>query len=106
MNYIYEKIAYLRGLCEGSGFSPDSKEGKIFHGILDVLDEMAQVIETRENEELDLEEDAAYQYSFICPNCGDEIEVEEDIFDRVDEFACPKCGNMIPIGPEPDILKF
>ena len=39
MEYFEKKITYLRGLCDGSDFPAESKEGKIFHGILDVLDE-------------------------------------------------------------------
>ena len=41
MEYFEKKITYLRGLCDGSGYPQDSKEGKIFHGILDVLDDIA-----------------------------------------------------------------
>ena len=37
MEYFDKKITYLRGLCDGSGFDPDTKEGKIFHGIMDIL---------------------------------------------------------------------
>lgn len=46
MEYFEKKITYLRGLCDGSDFPADSKEGKIFHGILDVLDDMAFMLET------------------------------------------------------------
>ena len=41
MEYFEKKITYLSGLCDGSDFPAESKEGKIFHGILDVLDDMA-----------------------------------------------------------------
>ena len=40
MEYFEKKITYLRGLCDGSDFPAESKEGKIFHGILDVLDDI------------------------------------------------------------------
>ena len=46
MEYFERKITYLRGLCDGSGFSEDSTEGKIFHGMLDILDDMAFMLET------------------------------------------------------------
>jgi hypothetical protein len=32
-----EKVAYLKGLCEGLGVDSKSKEGKIYTAILDVL---------------------------------------------------------------------
>lgn len=52
MDSLFEKIASLRVLCEENGFTPDSKEGTIFHGILDVLKEMSQMIENIEGEYL------------------------------------------------------
>ena len=53
MEYFDKKITYLRGLCDGSGFDPDTKEGKIFHGIMDVLEDMAFMLETfMDDEEL------------------------------------------------------
>lgn len=52
MDSLFEKIASLRMLCEESGFTPDSKEGNMFHGILDVLKEMSQMIENIEGEYL------------------------------------------------------
>ena len=39
MEYFEKKITYLRGLCDGSGFPEESPEGKIFHGMLDILDD-------------------------------------------------------------------
>ena len=91
MEYFDKKITYLRGLCDGSGFDPDTKEGKIFHGIMDILEDMAPV----------------YFYSFICPNCGEEIDVDEETMETRKEIACPACGNSIPMGTmDIDELKF
>ena len=42
---ITEKVAYLKGLAEGLGLDKDSKEGKLFAAIIDVLDDMALEIE-------------------------------------------------------------
>ena len=99
MEYFDKKITYLRGLCDGSGFDPDTKEGKIFHGIMDILEDM----------ELDEEEteEPVYFYSFICPNCGEEIDVDEETMETRKEIACPACGNSIPMGTmDIDELKF
>ena len=61
MEYFDKKITYLRGLCDGSGFDPDTKEGKIFHGIMDILEDMAFMLETflddEELEEMELDEE-------------------------------------------------
>lgn len=105
MEYFEKKITYLRGLCDGSGFDPDSKEGKIFHGMMDILEDMAFMLETflddEDLEEMDFEtdeEEPVYFYSFICPNCGEEIDVDEETMETETSIQCPACGNDIPMG--------
>ena len=46
---ISEKVAYLKGLAEGLVASPNTKEGKLLTGILDVLGDVAKSL--REAEE-------------------------------------------------------
>ena len=115
MEYFEKKITYLRGLCDGSDFPVDSKEGKIFHGILDVLDDMAFMLETfmddedlvMDDEDMDEADEPIFFYSFICPNCGEEIDVDEETMETEKEIACPGCGNSIPMGTaDIDDLKF
>lgn len=117
MEYFEKKITYLRGLCDGSGFDPESKEGKIFHGVMDILEDMAFMLETflddedMENmEDIDWEDDSeepVFFYSYICPNCGEEIDVDETTMETETEIACPACGNSIPMGTiNTDELKF
>ncbi len=117
MAYINEKIAYLRGLCDGCGFDEKTKEGKIFNGIMDVLEELAEMADTLKEESINkaavktlnesaLDEEPSYVYSFVCPDCGQEIDVEESVFDTEDEIKCPSCGNYIPVSPETGDLKF
>lgn len=112
MEYFEKKITYLRGLCDGSGFAPDSKEGKIFHEILNVLDDMAFMLETfLDDEDMELMEDdedadePIFLYSFLCPGCGEEIDVDEETMEHQTEIACPNCGGAIPIGSA-DVVKF
>lgn len=107
MTLLNEKIAYMRGLCEGYGFDKNTKEGKVFNGILDILDEMANLIDVDSGiEKTEDEEYAEYSYAFICPNCGEEIEVDEEFFDETEEFPCPKCSNLIPVCSSLEDLKF
>ncbi len=115
MEYFEKKITYLRGLCDGSGFPEESKEGKIFHSILDVLDDMAFMLETfmddedmvMDEEDLDETDEPIFFYSFICPNCGEEIDVDEETMESEKEIKCPGCGNSIPMGTaDIDELKF
>lgn len=105
---------YLRGLCDGSGFPVESSEGKIFHGILDVLDDMAVMLNHyKEEEEAELEslseddEEGYYLFSCICPECGKEFEIEEEKLETEGEVFCPNCQNAIPVGAvDVDDLKF
>ena len=36
-----EKVAYLKGLCEGMGIGEDSKEGKLLKVITDILEDLS-----------------------------------------------------------------
>ena len=115
MEYFEKKITYLRGLCDGSDFPAESKEGKIFHGILDVLDDMAFMLETfmddedlvMEDEDLDEADEPIFFYSFNCPSCGQELDVDEQTMEMQTEILCPGCGATVPIGSaDMDDLKF
>ena len=44
MKYLYEEVAYLKGLAEGLEISKETKEGKIIHKIIDVLENFADSI--------------------------------------------------------------
>ena len=40
---IAEKVAYIKGLAEGSKISSESKEGKVLTAIIDVLEDIALI---------------------------------------------------------------
>ena len=44
MKYLYEEVAYLKGLAEGLNISKETNEGKIIHKIIDVLESFADSI--------------------------------------------------------------
>ena len=47
----------------------------------------------------DDEEQVQYLYSFICPECGQEVykwKMKQWKTNKV--LVCPKCGNSIPVG--------
>ncbi len=110
MEYFEKKITYLRGLCDGSGFDENSKEGKIFHGMLEILDDMAFMLETfmdddemedmEKYEDGDEENQPIFLYSFTCPSCGEEIDVDGDTMETEAEIQCPICGSGIPMAAE------
>ncbi|MGL5329229.1 MAG: CD1247 N-terminal domain-containing protein [Peptostreptococcaceae bacterium] len=124
MKYLYEEVAYLKGLAEGLEISKETKEGKIIHKIVEVLESFADAIVDLEEEQIDLieyvesidedladmeediyeddeeddeEEDEEYSYvEMECPNCGDLVDIDEDLLynDEID-IICPNCQAII-----------
>ncbi len=125
MKYLYEEVAYLKGLAEGLEISKETKEGKIIHKIVETLESFADAIVELEEEQTDLVEyvesidedladmeDDIYEYeedededdeeeglSFIemeCPNCSDLVEIDEDLlYDDEVDIVCPNCQAII-----------
>lgn len=95
MEELFEKLAALRELCNVLDFQPDSKEGRMFNGILEVLDDMAELLSTSVMVE---EDEDYYSYSVICPSCGVEVVLTEEDLDQEQELECPKCGDTLIIG--------
>lgn len=120
MDYLFERVAYLRGLCDGSGFSEDTKEGKVLLEIVDILgefadsiveladkqDELEEYAEAIDEDLSDLEDDFYDDededddgIDFIeisCPSCGEEIEIDEDLlYDEESDIICPVCDEVI-----------
>ncbi len=120
-----EKVAYLKGLMEGMELDKDSKEGKLFLAIADILEDLALDIEDLEENSLDLAEeidaisddladveDLIFDDDFDdddfdddddcecgcgCGCCGDDD--EEPMFFEV---TCPACENTITV--DEDVL--
>lgn len=127
MSYMYERVAFLRGLAEGMEIDGSSKEGKLLLQIIDVLEEFAGDVETVYEELDDLNEavleldeyveaidedlseleddisDLEEDYEEVeCPDCGEIIFVEGQIIDKCEEVECPKCGLIIEFSDECD----
>ena len=85
---VSEKVAYLKGLIDGMGFDADSKNGKLFHIISDILEELAgDVLELRESS-LEMAED-------IDALTDDLADVEDLVYgedEEEGEHAAPGCG--------------
>ncbi|MBC5996089.1 zinc ribbon domain-containing protein [Romboutsia ilealis] len=123
MKYLYEEVAYLKGLAEGLEISKETKEGKIIHKIVEVLESFADAIVDLEEEQADLieyvesidedladmeediyedededsDEDSDFSYvEMECPNCGDLVDIDEDLLynDEID-VICPNCQAII-----------
>lgn len=121
MEFLYERVAYLRGLVEGMELEEGSKEGKVIANIIDVLEDFADAInELNENQE-DLDEyveaidedltsveDEIYDdeydddeyddYDYVeveCPHCKEYVYLDEDLLDSGQEVLCPNCHEVI-----------
>ena len=125
MKYLYEEVAYLKGLAEGLEISKETKEGKIIHKIIDVLESFADSIVELDEEQCDLaeyvesidedladmeediyededededsDEDSDFSYvEMECPNCGDLVDIDEDLlYNDEIDVICPNCQAII-----------
>lgn len=123
MKYLYEEVAYLKGLAEGLEIAKESKEGKVIHKIIDVLDtfadaivdldeeqgELIEYVESIDEDLADVEDDIYEddfeddedddEFSYIemeCPNCSDLVEIDEDLLYNDDvDIICPNCQAII-----------
>ena len=108
---LTEKIAYLKGLLEGMEIDKDSKEGKIYTAIMDVLSDMALTIEDMSDyvDELaaqvdEIDEDLADVEDYLDEECDDcdcdcdccDCEDDDDLY----EVECPKCHDIIYLDGE------
>ncbi|KMT21338.1 CD1247 N-terminal domain-containing protein [Clostridium cylindrosporum] len=124
MENLMKKAAYLKGLCDGLDISESTKEGKVLLAIVDMLEEMTQEIgeinelyeeldsyvESIDEAVLEIEEvlfededhecdcgchDEDGYVEIECPNCGDQIFLDEGMFEDEDEIICPNCDEPI-----------
>lgn len=125
MSYMYERVAFLKGLAEGMEIDPSTKEGKLLLQIIDVLEEFAgeveevyeeldeineaifeldEYVEAIDEDLSDLEDDVfdlEDDYEEVeCPDCGESIFVESSIIDKSEEVECPHCGLIIEFTDE------
>ena len=74
MNYLRERVAYLKGLVEGMQMSELTNEGKLLREIIDVMDDITLAVE-------DLESIQEQQSEQIDDLEQDLCEIESAIFD-------------------------
>ena len=108
-----EKVAYLKGLAEGMGIQEDGGQGKLFHVIIDILEDLSLDLADTKDALVDLtdgvEEINEYLaelenefYESPCSCCGGDDEDEE--YDDEDEddtvfysVECPGCGFKLTV---------
>ena len=115
MNYISERVAYLRGLAEGLKVSDTTSEGKLILKIIDVLEDIADAISELDESQAELdeyvedidedlsaveeqlygEEDEGADFMEIeCPKCGEKVYFDSATLEKV-ELICTECNNQI-----------
>ena len=89
---IVEKAAYLKGRAEGLGVEPDSRDGKLWAALNDLLSDMAHEIEDLQSGALD--------FADTLDEIGDELSYLEDLTceldspeDFDDELCSGDCGS-------------
>lgn len=130
MGYTKEKVAYLKGVADGMELGQD-KYGKLFHLIIDTLEEMAETIDENEEAIIDMDEciddiceelsdideciDALidddyddeddFEDGFIeidCPHCGETIFYDQSMLESEDALICPNCNEVVVPAIEDD----
>lgn len=127
METVREKIAYLRGMLDGSRdqIKEDSTK-RILSSIVDVLEDLADDVDELyiEQDQMDeylevLDEDLAEvedhscgcghhdddadMVEMECPNCQEPVYFEEEfLYDDDVEVTCPDCGEVIYASEELD----
>ena len=90
---LNKKAAYLQGLVDGLGIDDTTKEGKIIKAMSALLGEMAEVIES-------VDEDLSRAYDQIN-DLSDELEdLEADLYEEEDEDGCPNCGETVYVSED------
>ena len=81
---IVEQAAYLKGLVEGLGYGPDSRDGKLWGALTGLLSDMAHEIEDLRTDNLDMS-DAMDE---ICDelNYLEELSLELDTPERYEDY--------------------
>lgn len=106
-----EKVAYLKGLAEGMGTDPSTKEGKILTTILDVLEDLALDLEDLGADVAELgdgldavSDDLEDVEDLIYGDEDDEDDEDEDEDEEGEpwdgetvfyECQCPNCGETV-----------
>ena len=113
-----EKVAYLKGLAEGFGTDPATKEGKLLSTIIDILEDLALDLEDvmdsveeledgldavsddlQDVEDIVYDEDDFEDFDDEDEDDEDDLDDEDEILDADDlvlyEAQCPTCGEYV-----------
>ncbi len=126
---VVEKAAYLKGLVEGLGVEPESRDGKLWGALTELLSQMAHEIEDLQESDNDyadaldeIAEELSYLEEITCdldrPEDFEDLDDEDDYDDEEGcggecesccgcdddaaeyELHCPNCGGPIIVNEE------
>jgi endogenous inhibitor of DNA gyrase (YacG/DUF329 family) len=104
MEDLKSRVAYLKGLAAGLGIEENSREGKLFAQIIDVIDSLAEAVTELQDDYTDLadyteaiDEDLNELEEDFYEE--DELEDDEDYYDEDEMFSveCPDCHEIVYI---------
>lgn len=120
MMSLTEKLAYIKGLCEGLELEGKTKESKVLLALVDLLDDVTQSVSQLEGDmdqvfdEIDaIDEDLTDVEDALWDEEDDEDDDDDDDWDDDDddcdcghhhdcdcdgglyEITCPKCGEVV-----------
>jgi len=105
MSKLTDRISYLQGLAEGMKLNPDKDSHRLILGILEVLGEVGDSLDTltASHEELSdyvesIDEDLADLEADLYDD-ENEDRAAEDQDDDLIEYECPHCGTLLKIDP-------
>lgn len=122
---LTEKAAYLKGLASGLSLDESKPETKLINALIDLIDDIALTVADLDDElavvseQVDLidedlesleedfyedddeEEDDDEYIKITCPNCGDDIYIDDAILED-GELQCPNCGETLEFDIECD----
>ncbi len=97
MTYISERIAYVKGLAEGMELSTSSREGKILHELISLLDDMSQ-----EHKQIHLRQTELEEYVETVDE--DLNEVELFLFDEDDVYDLDEDDSFLESDEDEDLI--
>lgn len=104
---IVEKAAYLKGLTDGLGLDADSRDGRLWNALNDLLGDIAHEIEDLQSSNLDMaevideiSEDLSYLEDITCDLDSPDFPPMDDDYDFDCSGNCSSCGGCL--GDEED----
>lgn len=82
---ITEKLAYIKGLCEGLKLDDSTKEGKILLAIVDLLDDVTEEVASHDGDIDQIFDELDRVYDEIDAIDEDLTDIEESLLDEDDE---------------------